>query len=85
VTHVVTNFFRCAETVIQYDFAKTGIKNKGGFQMKIALSLLTAAVVPFGFVVLAIAAVGYVLAKRREAGAIGQLICTVTRESDRAR
>jgi hypothetical protein len=53
--------------------------------MKIALSLLTAAVVPFGFVVLAIAAVGYVLAKRREAGAIGQLICTVTRESDRAR
>jgi hypothetical protein len=37
--------------------------------MKIALSVITATVVPFGFVVLAVAGVGYLLSKRREAGA----------------
>jgi len=42
--------------------------------MKVALSVITAAVVPFGFVALAIVGIGYLLAKRREAGAAGQLI-----------
>jgi hypothetical protein len=47
------------------------LKSKYGedAQMKVALSLLTAAVVPFGFVVSAIAAVGYLLANRRKGGA----------------
>jgi hypothetical protein len=36
--------------------------------MKVALSVITATVVPFGFVALAIAGIGYVLAKRRQAG-----------------
>ena len=39
--------------------------------MKITLSIITAAIVPFGFVVLGIALVGSMLAKRRQEQASG--------------
>ena len=67
-THSLSKSFRSTAIVFQFDFAKTDTDVGGAFleegQMKTTL-LITATILPFGFVVLAIVSLSYMLAKRR--------------------